>query len=72
MLRLMALFKALRGTDLTPDEEQAIKSLEAHLPDGWRFKELRHQLIGRRPVKHRGGGQGTRPHTVSDLWVPQT
>ena len=52
MLRLMGLFKALRGTDLTPDEEQAIKSLEATLPDGWRFKELRHQLVGRRPVKH--------------------
>lgn len=52
MLRLMGLFKAFRGTDLTPDEEQAIKSLQATLPDGWRFKELRHQLVGRRPVKH--------------------
>ena len=52
MLRIMGLFKALRGTDLTPDEEQAIKSLEATLPDGWRFKELRRQLVGRRPVKH--------------------
>ena len=60
MLRSMGLFKALRGTDLNPDEE-AIKSLEASLPDGWRFKELRSQLIGRRPVKHQtfGSGQGT-------------
>ena len=52
MLRSMGLFKALRGTDLRPDEEQAIKSLEVALPDGWKFKELRSQLIGRRPVKH--------------------
>ena len=56
MLRGMGLFKALRGTDLTPDEEQAIASLEATLPDGWRFKELRNQLVGRRPVKHRTYG----------------
>jgi hypothetical protein len=56
MLRGMGLFKALRGTDLTPDEEQAIKSLEVALPDGWRFKELRSQLVGRRPVKHRTFG----------------
>ena len=52
MLRTMGLFKAIRGTDLTPDQQQAIKSLEATLPDGWRFKELRSQLVGRRPVKH--------------------
>lgn len=48
----MGLFEALRGTDLTPDEEQAIRSLEATLPEGWKFKELRSQLVGRRPVKH--------------------
>jgi hypothetical protein len=52
----MGLFKALRGTELTPDEEQAIKSLEANLPDGWRFTELRSQLVGRRPVKHQTFG----------------
>ena len=56
MLRGMGLFKALRGTDLTPDEEQAITSLEAALPDGWKFQELRSQLVGRRPVKHRTSG----------------
>jgi hypothetical protein len=56
MLRIMGLFKVLRGTDLTPDEEQAVKSLEATLPDGWRFKELRSQLVGRRPVKHQTFG----------------
>ena len=52
MLRIMGLFKSLRGTDHTPEQEQAIKSLEAALPDGWTFKQLRSQLIGRRPVKH--------------------
>jgi hypothetical protein len=52
MLPTMGLRKALRGTDLTPDQEQAITSLEATLPDGWRFEELRRQLVGRRPVKH--------------------
>ena len=56
MLRGMGLFKALRGTDLTPDEEQAIASLETALPDGWSFTELRSQLVGRRPVKHRTFG----------------
>ena len=56
MLRNMGLFKAIRGTDLTPDEEQAIHSLEAGLPDGWKFKGLRNQLVGRRPVKHRTYG----------------
>lgn len=48
----MGLIKALRGTDRTPEQEQAIKSVEATLPDGWRFTELRHRLVGRRPVKH--------------------
>jgi hypothetical protein len=52
MLRVMGLLKALRGTDLSPEQEQATKSLEATLPDGWRFKELRRRLVGRRPVKH--------------------
>lgn len=56
MLRGMGLIKALRGTDLTPDEEQAIASLEGTLPDGWAFKELRNRLVGRRPVKHRTYG----------------
>ena len=56
MLRAMGLFKAIRGTDLTPDEEQAITSLEAGLPDGWKFTGLRNQLVGRRPVKHRTYG----------------
>jgi hypothetical protein len=52
MLRIVGLLKALRGTDLSAEQEQAIKSLEASLPDGWRFKELRRRLVGRRPVKH--------------------
>lgn len=56
MLRGMGLVKALRGTDLTPDEEQAIASLEGTLPEGWTFKELRNRLVGRRPVKHRTYG----------------
>src|SRR5688572_3345517 len=56
MLRSMGLFKALRGTDLTPDEEHAITSLKAALPEGWKFDELRNQLVGRRPVKHKTFG----------------
>ena len=52
MLRKVGIFKALRGTDHTPEQQEAIKSLKATLPDGWKFKELRSQLIGRRPVKH--------------------
>jgi hypothetical protein len=52
MLPIMGLFKATRGKDLTPDQEQAIKSLEATLPDGWKFQELRSRLVGKRPVKH--------------------
>ena len=52
MLRIMRLFKTLLGANLSSDQEQAIKSLEATLPDGWKFVELRRQLVGRRPVKH--------------------
>ena len=48
----MGWLKVLRGTDLSPDEEAAIATVEASLPDGWQFTELRHQLVGRRPVKH--------------------
>jgi hypothetical protein len=44
------------GRDVTSDEEQAIKSLEVALPDGWWFKELRSQLVGRRPVQHQRFG----------------
>lgn len=68
MLRAMGLFKALRGTDLTPEEEQAIQSLEASLPDGWTFEGLRNQLVGRRPVKHRTYGavaKGPERHMVA-------
>ena len=52
----MGWLKAVRGTELSPDEEQAIATLEASLPDGWKFAELRNQLVGRRPVKHRTYG----------------
>jgi hypothetical protein len=50
--RNMGVFKALRGLDHTPEQQQAIMLLEATLPVGWKFEELRSQLIGRRPVKH--------------------
>src|SRR5690349_11518402 len=34
------------------DVDAAVREVEASLPDGWRLKRVKHQLVGRRPVKH--------------------
>lgn len=47
----MGLFDKLSGNG-SPDVEAAVDTLEAGLPDGWSFKGLQDQLVGRRPVKH--------------------
>ena len=51
----MGLFDKLSGNG-SPEVDAAVDSLEAGLPDGWRFAGLKDQLVGRRPVKHQTFG----------------
>ncbi len=52
---LEGLFDKLSGNG-SPEVDAAVDSLEAGLPDGWRFAGLKDQLVGRRPVKHQTFG----------------
>ena len=47
----MGLLSRVKGTERPPEVKQAVAELESVLPDGWRFREFRWQLFGRRPVK---------------------
>ena len=47
----MGILDKVRGTG-SDEVDAAVAALKTGLPEGWSYGGFRHQLIGRRPVKH--------------------